>query len=158
MKIHEDTYIADNATIIGDVETEKNVNIWYGAVIRGDSGKIHIGENSVIEDNCTLHEKLNIGKNVVIGHNAIIHGCTIEDNVLIGMGSIVMNGSHIKSGTIVGAGSLVTEGKVLEANSLYMGSPVKQIREIGDIGTLKVLEGVNNYQKLAKEQLKKSKY
>jgi len=125
--IDTDTFIAPNATIIGDVVIEKGASIWYGAVLRGDMAAIRIGPNSNIQDNATVHTDTGVptivGKNVTVGHNAVLHGCQIEDNVLIGIGAIILNRSVIKSGTIIAAGSLVKENQVCETSALYAGTP-----------------------------------
>jgi carbonic anhydrase/acetyltransferase-like protein (isoleucine patch superfamily) len=129
-------FIADNATVIGRVRLASKVTIWFGAVLRGDNDQIEIGEGSNIQDNATCHIDpgfpLKIGKNVTIGHNAIVHGCTIEDDALIGMGSIVMNGAKIGQSSIVGAGSVITEGKEFPERSLIIGSPARVIRTLDD--------------------------
>lgn len=127
-------FVADNATIIGDVTLEEGSNIWFGAVLRGDSGPILVGKNSNVQDNTVVHEdpggKVVIGDNVTIGHNCIIHGCTIGDNCLIGMGATIMNHSVIGKNCIVGAGALITEGKVFPDNSLIVGSPAVVKKEV----------------------------
>jgi carbonic anhydrase/acetyltransferase-like protein (isoleucine patch superfamily) len=127
-------YIADTATVIGKVRLGAKASVWFGAVLRGDNDWIEIGEGSNVQDNSTLHVDpgfpLTIGKNVTIGHNAIVHGCTLEDDVLIGMGSIVMNGARIRRGTVVGAGSVITEGKEFPEYSLIIGAPARAIRTI----------------------------
>ena len=126
-KIHPDTFIAANATVVGDVTIEKGASICYGAVLRGDMASITVGENSNIQDNATIHTDTGVstivGANVTVGHNAILHGCTIQDNVLIGIGAIVLNKSEVKSGTVIAAGSLVKEGQICEGSSLYAGTP-----------------------------------
>ncbi len=127
IKIGNNVYIASTAVIIGDVTVGNNVTIMDSAVIRGDQNKIIIGDNSNIQDNATVHVDLKnpayIGKNVSIGHNAIVHGARIDDNVLIGMGSIILNNAHMKSGTVVAAGSVVMENFESENNSLVTGMP-----------------------------------
>ncbi len=121
-------FIADTAEIIGKVKLDKNVNVWFGAVIRGDIEMIRIGENSNVQDNCTIHtskdNETNVGKNTTIGHNAVLHGCNIGDNCLIGMNAVVLDGAIIEDGVIVAAGSVVPPGKVLLKNTLYKGAPV----------------------------------
>ena len=125
--IDKDTFIAPNATIIGDVVIEKGASIWYGAVLRGDMDAIRIGPNSNIQDNATVHTDTGVptivGTNVTVGHNAILHGCKLENNVLIGIGAIILNQSTVKSGTIIAAGSLVKESQICEPSSLYAGTP-----------------------------------
>ena len=146
-------YLAPNATVVGDVILEKDVNIWYGAVVRGDSGTIQIGTGTNIQDNCVLHEKITIGKNCTIGHGAIIHGCTIGDGCLIGMGAIILNGAVLEDGCLVGAGALVT-GKVhAPAGSLVLGSPAKVVRELTEDEKEASLEDARNYIELARKQL-----
>ncbi len=132
--IHESCFIAENVAIIGNVEIAENSNIWYGTVLRGDMDCLKVGKNTNIQDNSTVHNDHNtptkIGDNVTIGHNSIIHGCTIGNNVLIGMGSIILNNSEIGENTIIGAGSLVTQGKKIPSGVLCMGSPAKVVREL----------------------------
>ena len=147
------TYIAPSAVVTGDVTLENNVNIWHGAVLRGDSGQIFVGENSNIQDNCVLHEKITIGQNCTIGHGAIIHGCTIGDNCLIGMGAIILNGAVLEDGCLVGAGALVT-GKVhAPTGSLVLGSPAKVVRELTQDELENSLLDAKNYIDLAHNQL-----
>lgn len=128
------TFVAPNATVIGDVTLGSEVTVLFGAVIRADQCSITIGDRTNVQDNAVVHESLNhpvvIGKNVSIGHGAIIHGCTIEDDVLVGMGAIVLNGAHIGKGSLIGAGALISEGKVIPPNSLVLGVPGKVIREL----------------------------
>ncbi len=135
-QIHPTARIAENATVTGDVTVGENVNIWYGVVARGDSSSISIGNNSNIQDNCVLHNDpglpLSIGKNCVIGHGAILHSCTVEDNCLVGMGSVLLNGCVIGEGSLVGAGALVTENKVFPPRSLLMGIPARVVRTLGE--------------------------
>ena len=123
------SFIAENATIIGDVKLEEGTTIWYGAVIRGDGDSIRIGKNTNIQDNCVVHvdpeNPVVIGENVTIGHSCIIHGCRIGDNCLIGMGSIIMNGAKIGDNCLVGAGALITENKEFPSGSKIIGSPAK---------------------------------
>lgn len=135
-KIGKNNLIVDNASIIGDVETEENVTIWFSAVLRGDMSKIKVGSNSNIQDNTTVHGDtsfpVTIGENVTIGHNCIIHGCEIGDNVLIGMGAILLNGSKIPKNCIVGAGSLVTDKLEAQEGDLIIGSPAKVVKKLSD--------------------------
>ena len=146
-------YLAPNATVVGNVILEENVNIWYGAVVRGDSGTIQIGSGTNIQDNCVLHEEITIGKNCTIGHGAIIHGCTIGDGCLVGMGAIILNGAVLEDGCLIGAGALVT-GKVhAPAGSLVLGSPAKVVRELTEDEKKGSLEDARNYVDLAQTQL-----
>lgn len=135
--IDSSCWIADNASIVGDVRMAANCNVWFNAVIRGDVCTIEMGENCNIQDGAVIHGTLNhsktvMGNNVSIGHNAIVHGCTIEDNVLIGMGAIVMDNAVIKSGSMVAAGAVVLANTVVEENSLYAGTPAKKVKDIDE--------------------------
>ncbi|HEX7791995.1 MAG TPA: gamma carbonic anhydrase family protein [Afipia sp.] len=127
-------FIADTATVIGNVRLKTDASVWFGSVLRGDNELIEIGEGSNVQDNCTFHTDpgfpLTIGKNCTIGHNVILHGCTIEDGALIGMGAIVMNGARIGAGCIVGAGAVITEGKQFEERALVIGAPARAIKTL----------------------------
>ncbi len=123
-----DYWIADTATVVGDVTLGKNVSVWYGAVLRGDMGSLQVGDNTNIQDNAILHEGTTIGKGCTVGHSAIVHGCTVGDNTLIGMGSIILDGAVIGNNCIVGAGALVTGRTVVPDNSMILGSPAKTIK------------------------------
>lgn len=134
-QIEDEAFIADNATIIGEVSIGKRSSIWYQAVLRGDVGGIIIGENTNIQDASILHcttgrNACKVGNGVTVGHRAILHGCTIEDDVLIGMGAIVLDDALVPSQTIVAAGALVPQGKVLESGFLYAGIPAKKIKPL----------------------------
>lgn len=128
-------FIAPNATIVGDVILGNDCSIWFNAVVRGDVNSIRIGNKVNIQDGAVIHctykkTKAIIGNNVSIGHNAIVHGCTIHDNVLIGMGSIVMDHAVIHSDTIIAAGAVVLEGTICDAGAVYAGVPAKKVKEI----------------------------
>jgi carbonic anhydrase/acetyltransferase-like protein (isoleucine patch superfamily) len=148
-------FLADNATITGDVVIGNDCSVWFNAVVRGDVHYIRIGNNVNIQDGAIIHctyQKwpVNIGNNVSVAHNAIIHGCTIHDNVLVGMGAIIMDGSVIHSNCIIGAGALVREGTIVESGSVWAGVPARKVKDID----LELLEGqVNrisgNYNKYA---------
>ena len=129
-----DYFIADSASVIGNVRLGAGVGIWFNAVLRGDNELITIGDGSNVQDNCTCHSDegfpLTVGRNCTIGHNVILHGCTIEDGALIGMGAVVMNGARIGKGCVIGAGAIVTEGKVFPDNSLILGAPAKVVRTL----------------------------
>ena len=130
-------YLAENATIVGDVTTGDDCSIWFNAVIRGDVNSIVMGNKVNVQDGACLHctfEKaaLTIGNNVSIGHHAILHGCTIENNVLIGMGAIVMDHVHVESNVLIAAGSVVLENTRLESGWLYAGTPAKKVKELGE--------------------------
>ena len=136
-KYGRDCWLAENSSLIGEVELGDNCTVWFSAVVRGDVNFIRVGNNTNIQDNVTIHgtyEKAGttIGNNVSIGHNAVIHGCTIEDKVLIGIGAIVLDKAVIKSGSIIGAGSVVLAGTIVEPNSVYGGIPAKKLKEMDD--------------------------
>ncbi|RAP49981.1 MAG: gamma carbonic anhydrase family protein [Methanosphaera sp. SHI613] len=148
-----DAKIYDGAKVVGDVELKSNVSVWYNAVVRGDQAPISVDENSNIQDNCVVHVSKNypvkIGKNVSIGHGAIIHGCTIEDNVLVGMGAIILNGAKISKNCLVGAGALVTENKEFPEGSLIIGSPAKAVRQLTEEQIKGIQENADEYIHLA---------
>ena len=129
-EIAGDVFIADNASVIGDVVLGSRSSVWYGAVIRGDYHPIRVGCGTNIQDNCVLHGKVTLGDNVTVGHAAIVHSCTVEDDVIIGMGAILMDGCVIGKGSVVAAGSLVTKGKIFPPYSMIMGSPAKLMRSL----------------------------
>ena len=128
--VTEGALLAPGVVICGDVTLEKDVNVWYGAVLRGDNGPIRVGQGSNIQDNCVLHDKTTIGKFCTIGHGAIVHGCTVGNNVLIGMGATVLNGAKIGDDCIVGAGALVTGKMDAPAGSMILGTPAKVVRPL----------------------------
>ncbi|MBK8442377.1 MAG: gamma carbonic anhydrase family protein [Sphingobacteriales bacterium] len=131
----QDCFFAETAVIIGQVRMGKQCSVWYNAVVRGDVHFIEIGDRVNIQDNATIHctyqkAPTRIGNDVSVGHNAIVHGCTIHDNVLIGMGAIVMDGAIIESNSIVAAGAVVLEGTHIAAGSIYAGVPAKKVKEL----------------------------
>lgn len=148
-------YFAENATIIGDVSMGDECSVWFNAVIRGDVNSIIIGNRVNVQDGAVIHctyekTKTIIGNNVSIGHNAIVHGCKIEDNVLIGMGSIVMDNSIVQEGAIVAAGAVVLENTIVEAGYMYAGIPAKKMKKVEDGGGSGEIERIaNNYVKYA---------
>lgn len=128
-------FIAENATIVGEVSCGDDCSFWFNAVLRGDVHYIKMGNKVNVQDNATVHctylkHPTTIGNNVSIGHNAIVHGCTIEDNVLIGMGAIVMDNVYIEKNTIVAAGAVVLENTRIESGSIYAGVPAKKVKEL----------------------------
>ena len=133
--ISSNCYIAENATIVGDVTIGENSSVWFNAVIRGDVNYITIGNKVNIQDGAVVHctylkHPTIIGNNVSIGHNAIVHGCTLEDNVLIGMGAIVMDNCIIKSNSIIAAGAVVMQNTIVESGTIYAGVPAKKVKDI----------------------------
>lgn len=161
-KIATGVYVHGTATMIGDVQIGEDSSVWPGAVIRGDVNYIHIGNRTNIQDLSMLHvtyqSSLNpagapliIGSHVTIGHAVILHGCTIEDEVLIGMGCIIMDKAVVQKHVLLAAGSLVPEGKVLESGYLYMGRPAKKIRALTPDEMAYFLYSANNYVALKKQ-------
>ncbi|HSU51272.1 MAG TPA: gamma carbonic anhydrase family protein [Segetibacter sp.] len=148
-------FVAPNATIVGDVVMGNDCSIWFNAVVRGDVNYIRMGNKVNVQDGAVIHctyqkNATNIGNNVSIGHNAIVHGCTVHDNVLIGMGAIVMDRCVVNSNSIIAAGAVVLEGTVVEEGSIYAGVPAKKVKDIsadkisGEIDRI-----ANNYTKYA---------
>jgi len=149
-EIGKNTYIADNAVVVGDVEIGKGCSIWWASVVRGDVNSIRIGDQTNIQDGAVIHctyqkAATTIGNKVSIGHKAIVHGCTIEDLALVGMGAIVMDHAVVQSGAVVAAGAVVLENTVVESGYIYAGVPAKKVKKIdGDLS--EVFERTaNNY-------------
>ena len=141
----QNCFLAENATLTGDVVMGDDCSVWFGAVIRGDVHTVRIGNNVNIQDGAVVHctyqkASVSIGNNVSIAHRAIIHGCTIHDNVLVGMGAIIMDGAIINSNSIIAAGAVVLENTVVESGSVYAGAPAKKIKSIDE----SLLEGQVN--------------
>jgi len=134
-KIGENCFVAPNATIVGDVEMGDDCSVWFNAVVRGDVNSIRIGNKVNIQDGAVIHytyqkTKVHLGDNVSIGHNAIVHGCKVHDNVLIGMGAIVMDNCEIGSNTIIAAGAVVTENTIVPSGCIFAGVPAKKVKDI----------------------------
>jgi carbonic anhydrase/acetyltransferase-like protein (isoleucine patch superfamily) len=142
-------WVAESASVIGDVTLGDNASVWYGAVVRGDVERITIGRNSNVQDLSVLHADfgvpLTIGDNVTIGHQCMLHGCTIGDGALIGIQAVVLNNARIGRNCVVGAGSVVTEGKEFPDNSLIVGSPAKAIRTLDAEGVAKLAHLAPHY-------------
>jgi carbonic anhydrase/acetyltransferase-like protein (isoleucine patch superfamily) len=151
-------WIAASADVIGRVRLERNASIWFNAVLRGDNELISVGEGSNVQDGCVLHtdmgSPLTVGKHCTIGHKAMLHGCTIGDNTLVGIGSIILNNAVIGKNCLIGAHSLVSERKVIPDNSLVMGSPGKVVRELDAEAIARLSAAaasyVRNWQRYAK--------
>jgi carbonic anhydrase/acetyltransferase-like protein (isoleucine patch superfamily) len=142
-------WIAPGAVVLGNVILGEDASIWFGAVLRGDNEPMRIGARTNIQDGSVLHSDpgspLTIGEGCTIGHRAIIHGCTVADNVLIGMGATVLNGAVIGPDSLVGANALVTEGKVFPPRSLIIGSPAKAVRELDDAALERIRHAARHY-------------
>lgn len=153
--IHENSWIADNADVIGRVTLQQDASVFFQSVVRGDSDSIFIDEGTNIQDSCILHtdpgHQLIIGKRCTIGHGCILHGCHIEDEVLIGMGAIIMDGAHIRKHTIVGAGAVVTEHKEFPERSILVGNPARVLKTVSDEQVQMIKDNAQHYIKLSKQ-------
>ncbi len=148
-----DCFLAENSTIIGDVKMGDQCSVWFSAVVRGDVNSIEVGNLVNIQDGAVIHgtyEKAatKIGDRVSVGHNAIIHGCTLEDDVLVGMGAIVMDNAVVGSGSIIAAGAVVLANTVIEPGSLWAGVPAKKVKDVGEDLTKGEIERIANNYKL----------
>ena len=145
-------WVATNATLVGDVEVKSDASVWYGAVLRADDDRIIVGAGSNVQDGCVLHAdsglSVMVGASVSVGHCAILHGCTVESNVLIGMGAQVLNGSIIGSGSLVAAGAVVREGSVIPPNSMVAGVPGKVRRETTSVEREHITANAQTYLQL----------
>ena len=152
-QIGEDCFIAENATIVGEVTMGNQCSIWFNAVVRGDVHFIKMGNKVNVQDGAVIHctyQKFptTIGNNVSIGHNALVHGCTIKDNVLVGMGSIIMDGCVVESNSIIAAGAVVTQGTHVPAGTIFAGMPAKKIKDISpELSKGEIDRIANNYVK-----------
>ena len=148
-------FVADNATVQGDVLLKPGTTVWYGAVLRGDSGTLTIGENTNIQDNAVLHcdagGKVLLGKNVTVGHCALVHGCTVGDDSLIGMNATLLNHSVVGKRCIIGAGALVPEGMVIPDNSVAVGVPARVIKTIRDDQLAHNIENAEAYVEMGRQ-------
>ncbi len=152
-QIPDDCFVAENATIVGEVTMGSHCSVWFNAVIRGDVHFIKMGDKVNVQDGAVIHatyqkSPTTIGNNVSIGHNAIVHGCTIEDNVLIGMGSIIMDDCIIESNSIIAAGAVVTKNTIVTSGSIYAGVPAKKVKDISkELISGEIDRIANNYVK-----------
>lgn len=154
-QIPDDCFIAENATIVGDVQMGSQCSVWFSAVVRGDVNYIKMGNKVNVQDGAVIHgtyktAPTNIGNNVSIGHNALVHGCTIHDNVLVGMGSIIMDDCIVESNSIIAAGAVVTKNTRVESGSIYAGIPAKKVKDISEeLISGEINRIANNYIKYA---------
>ena len=146
-------YLASGAVVTGDVELGNDVSVWHNAVLRGDSGKITVGDRTNIQDGCIIHEETHIGADCTVGHGAIVHGCTVGDGCLIGMGAIVLNGAALGDGCLVGAGAVVTGKTNAPAGSVLLGSPAKIVKELTPEQMQQQKKDAMHYVELAQKNL-----
>lgn len=149
-QIGDNCFVAENATIVGDVVIGSECSVWFNAVVRGDVNTIRIGNKTNIQDGAVIHctyqkAATTIGKNVSIGHRAIVHGCTVEDNVLIGMGAIVMDKAVVQKNCIVAAGAIVLENMICESGFIYAGIPARKVKPLSPEQTAGLEKVANNY-------------
>lgn len=144
-----DSWIADTASVIGSVVLESCASVFFGAVVRGDTDLITIGERSNIQDNAVLHTdagiRLTLGKRIIVGHQAMLHGCTVGDGSLIGIGAIILNGAKIGAHSIVAAGAMIPEGKEYPDYSLILGTPGKVVRSLSEAEAEELMRGADSY-------------
>lgn len=154
-QIDDSCFIASDADLIGQVQIDRNASVFYHAVIRGDSAPIVIGEGTNVQDGCIIHcdppHPVTIGRNVSIGHGAIVHGACIDDDVLIGMGAVILNGAHIASHTLIAAKALIKEGMQCESGWLYAGIPAKAIRPLREGELASIESNARHYQELSQK-------
>lgn len=152
--IHPDAWIAPGAQVIGRVTLRAGASVWFGAVLRGDTEPIEVGEDTNIQENSVLHTDagypLLIGAGCTVGHKAMLHGCTVQDNSLIGMSATVLNGAVIGPDCLVGAGALVTEGKVFAQGSLIMGAPGRMVRQLDEAAIDRLRQSARHYAENAR--------
>jgi carbonic anhydrase/acetyltransferase-like protein (isoleucine patch superfamily) len=150
-KFGKNIYLAENATVVGEVETGDDCTIWFNAVVRGDVHFIKMGNKVNVQDGAIIHctyqkAPTTIGNNVSIGHHAIVHGCTLEDNVLVGMGAIVMDHAYVEKNSIIAAGAVVLENTRIESGCIYAGVPAKKVKEVSPEQMKNIVERIaNNY-------------
>ncbi|MEF9958860.1 MAG: gamma carbonic anhydrase family protein [Niameybacter sp.] len=153
-QIHEQVFVAEGSSIIGDVQIEAHSSVWYNAVIRADVGPVVIQEGSNVQDGAVIHvshsQGTRVGKGVTVGHNAIVHAATIGDYTLVGMGSIILDGAQIGKHCIIGAGALVTGGTIIEDGMLVLGSPAKVIKTLSEAQIQGLYESAEHYIELSK--------
>jgi carbonic anhydrase/acetyltransferase-like protein (isoleucine patch superfamily) len=148
-QIDATSWVADSAQVMGNVKLAAHSSVWFGAVLRGDTETIEVGERSNIQDGSVLHadlgQPLKVGADVTVGHQVMLHGCTVGDGALIGIGAVVLNGARIGRGCIVGAGALVTEGKEFPDHSMILGSPAKAVKTLSPEQAARLIDSARHY-------------
>jgi len=149
-QLHEDSWVAPDANVIGNVVLEEGASVWFGSTLRGDNEEIRVGAGSNLQENTVCHTDMgfpmSIGPGCTIGHKVMLHGCTLEENVLIGMGATILNGAVIGKNSLIGAGALITEGKVIPEGSLVMGAPGKVVRQMDEAAIERLRWTAKHYQ------------
>lgn len=157
-KIHDTCFVADSAEIIGQVSIEEYTSVWYNCVLRGDENSIIIGNNTNIQDGTVIHiskeYKTQIGDYVTVGHKAIVHACKIGNNVLVGMGTIILDGVEIEDNVLIGAGSIITPGKIIPSGSLVLGSPARVVRNLTNEEISQLKQSALDYVSFAEKHKK----
>lgn len=152
--ISDDAFVAPGATVVGRVRVGAGSSVWYGSVLRGDSSTIDIGDDTNIQDSCVGHSDeeypLVIGDRVTVGHRVVIHGCQVADDVLVGMGAVLMNGVRVGSGSLIAAGAVVTQGTQIREGSLVAGVPAKVLRQVSDAERELIVDSAGHYRELAR--------
>ena len=160
-KVHPSVFIADTARLIGQVTLAKGVSIWFGAVLRGDINRIMIGENTNVQDNCVLHvdhdAACRMGGGIITGHHAVVHACTVDDECLIGIGSVILSKARVGKHCIIGAGAVVKEGARVPPRSLVVGIPGKVVRTVTKTEIRYIRNWAERYRKLAAQYLKEGR-
>jgi len=156
-RMHPTTFVAAGAVVVGDVTLGAGTGVWFNTVVRADSAPVELGELSNLQDNTVVHEDedlpTRIGARVTVGHRSIIHGCVIEDECLIGMGSVVLSGARIGTGSLIGAGALVREGQVIPPGSLAVGAPARVLGPVSDVHRAAIANGWSHYAELARDYM-----
>lgn len=152
-EIADDAFVASGATVVGRVRLASRSSVWYGTVVRGDTEVIEIGERTNLQDGCVVHADPGfptvLGDGITVGHRAVIHGCRIADDVLVGMGAVLMNGVHVGRGSVIAAGAVVTQDTTIPEGSLVAGVPAKVVRPVGDDEREMIAHGARHYVELA---------
>ena len=157
LQLHPTAFVAPGAVVVGEVALGARSSVWFNTVVRGDSARVEVGEDTNLQDNATVHEDEDlpalVGARVTVGHRAVIHGCVIEDDCLIGMGAMVLSGARIGAGSLIGAGALVREGQVIPAGSLALGAPARVIGPVSDAHREAIERGARHYVALSRSYL-----
>jgi len=154
-QVHPDAFVADGVILVGAVSVAAGASVWFGSVLRADGKPIAVGEGSNVQDGCVLHADpdfpVHVGAGVSLGHGAVVHGCTVGDDVLVGMGAVVLNGARVGAGSLIAAGTVVREGTEIPAASLVAGVPGQVRREVTDTETARIRDGAASYAERAAE-------